>query len=554
MYDSNVKYIAISYRWGELNEQLVETPDYTAFVTSFDVCHLEHLCLYISYDPDLCNMNYLWIDAISIDQQNQTRKTETILKMNQIYQNASYILAVPDLHREYLWKNTTNREIMKLIIYKYSAAVYNEIINISHLSSADSTQQQQQLISNDKYSFVQKLKNMINEVEKLNIKDQELKMNMEEIELKMKELKMEMEENELKDVYQFLAYLIEDWSNRAWVISEYHIAKEKYKKHGTPLKYWFITLFIFQQPFFSYYFNDDVQHQESTTNNENKKKDNKTLTYEEVIHPETFHQFVKSRFIQQSYLEMILNSKATRNEDRFNAILPLWNKYHHLIKNVSEWNITSMVSVRLKLYEIINDGDLWEKAALLYACTIDSTEIIILPSFASQHDAEKLKIIEKYNYNSIAYKEFEVGLLDHIRECINEEKVVQIKQLIDEYKTNSKPIWAENLTSIQFKQHQCCLSVKSNSYFVKNESSHESIYYRNKLSLDEDDAIQYAFIPFFNFTSLLGYMDEPLIYECSSSTYLVGNRDKNKWMLINDNTDKYISDHFCSDDYTFNIY
>ncbi|CAO3638433.1 unnamed protein product [Cunninghamella blakesleeana] len=41
MYDSDLKYIAISYRWGELNEQLVKTPGYTAHITSFDLFELK---------------------------------------------------------------------------------------------------------------------------------------------------------------------------------------------------------------------------------------------------------------------------------------------------------------------------------------------------------------------------------------------------------------------------------------------------------------------------------------------------------------------------------
>ncbi|CAO3637391.1 unnamed protein product [Cunninghamella blakesleeana] len=67
---------------------------------------------------------------------------------------------------------------------------------------------------------------------------------------------------------------------------------------------------------------NDRQRQ-CTLDNKNSDKYNKILTYKDVDDPKTFNQFVKLRFMQQSHLEMILNSNATRKEDRFNAILPL---------------------------------------------------------------------------------------------------------------------------------------------------------------------------------------------------------------------------------------
>ncbi|CAO3638498.1 unnamed protein product [Cunninghamella blakesleeana] len=141
-----------------------------------------------------------------------------------------------------------------------------------------------------------------------------------------------------------------------------------------------------------------------------------------------------------------------------------------------------MTSVRLKLYEILNDGDLWDKARLLKACS-GGYGRHILPSFASQYNVYGLTIAEKHDYNNAAYKKFEKRLLDNIR-YKDEEKAAQIKQLINEYKTNSKAIWSENLASIQFEQQQRYLSVKSNSYFIK------------KYKLDDDSEIHCVFLPF----------------------------------------------------------
>ncbi|CAO3637480.1 unnamed protein product [Cunninghamella blakesleeana] len=85
VYDPELRYIVISYPWGELSEQQEETIDYTAHVISFDLEDLKSLCYNIGNDPDLKEIDYLWVDAISVDQHNHARKKETILKMNQIY-------------------------------------------------------------------------------------------------------------------------------------------------------------------------------------------------------------------------------------------------------------------------------------------------------------------------------------------------------------------------------------------------------------------------------------------------------------------------------------
>ncbi|CAO3637170.1 unnamed protein product [Cunninghamella blakesleeana] len=546
MYDPDLEYIAISYRWGELNEQLVVTPDYTAHITSFKLNDLVHLCAHINNEPDLKQIPYLWLDAISVDQQNKERKKETILKMNQIYKNATYILAVPDLHMEYLMKNTANKEKLELIDrYKYS--IYVELFNIKHSSTISITEDMNSSVidsdisqptKNNYYSFILN-RNMINKVE-------ERKLEKNENELKQ-------ERDELKKLYQFLAYLIDDWSNRAWVISEYHIAKEKYKKYKTPLKYWFISLNIYNSPFFSYYFVDDDQ--KCVINNENNNNNNNSkLIYTDVAGYRSFHRFLNRIFMQRSHLDMILNSNATRNEDRFNAILPSWIEYKHFIKNkdtVSKWDITNMTSVRLKVYEMMNHSDLWEKAKLLNACSIKrKIKPIILPSFASFFNMEKLIIIEKYNHNDVTYKAFEMMVLKRLRRNINREKVVQIKKLIHECKTNSKPIWTENLISILFKRQNCCLFVKSKTHFIKVIDEDDKGYWRSFLFLDNHDEIHDVFIPFFTFTM----PNIPYIYVLGSQIHLVGNIDKNRWVLANGNPFCYKSEHFCSDSYSFNIF
>ncbi|CAO3637974.1 unnamed protein product [Cunninghamella blakesleeana] len=470
--------MTISYRWGEISQQLLETPDYIAHITSFDSRFLKRFCYYIKRESDLKEIQYMWIDPISVDQQDHSRKKETILKMTDIYENVSYILAIPDLHIVYLKKNTANKEMIDLA-NSYGKKIYDQIYNYEQHVQDEEQEKNELPVQNEiheyRYSYHSSLKKIKRTIDKNEEIERIVEIKLNEKEKRNKEVK---KEEELKKAYKFLAYLIDDWSNRAWVISEYHIAKEKYMKHGTPLKYIFISI--------------------------------------------TFNRFVKSRFTQRSHLEMILDSNATRNEDRFNAILPSWDKYKHIIKNkntVSEWNVTDMTSVRLKLYEIM---DLWDKATLLYACS-KSLDQHILPSFTSRTDVVELREIEKNNYNNIAYEGFTTFTSKISYPALTQYEFNRISQLINEYHSNSKVIWIENLTSIQLNQHHCYLSVKSNSYFIMNIKRNDC-YTRNKLSLDESDDIYCAFIPFFICT-LPDYTDRPDVYR-HKNVFLMGNWEK----------------------------
>ncbi|CAO3637838.1 unnamed protein product [Cunninghamella blakesleeana] len=449
MYERNLEYIAISYRWGELNEQLLKTPDYTAQITSFRLFHLIQLCKYIKNEPDLKEIPYLWVDAISVDQKHHARKKETILKMNQVYKRATYILAIPDLHRYYLMKNTANKNIMDLIS-KYKNVIYDSLSIINnhyHSSSSSSSITTTSIITNEN-------ENKIKEKEEINYE-------------------------ELMKVYQFLAYLIEDWSNRAWVISEYHIAKKKQKVDGKPLKYMFISLLSAidasdNKRFFSYFFKDEDDNDQQVRQEQEKLfKKNNELKYIDVDDHASFIQFLKTRLTQRSHLDMILNSSATRNEDRFNAILPSWDRYHYLIKNrntISEWSISDMTSVRLKLYDFIDDNNnidgLWDKATLLYACLQTNLHAVILPSFASYYDVKFLKLIEKDNLKE-AQRKYKKSLLSFIK---YKNDKYNVEKSIYNYRTRSKVIYTENITSIRLNdphhQQRHSLSVKSNIYFI----------------------------------------------------------------------------------------
>jgi hypothetical protein len=99
-----------------------------------------------------------------------------------------------------------------------------------------------------------------------------------------------------------------------------------------------------------------------------------------------YQQFRKTMLLQlnqQSFLEMMLKSRATRNEDRFHAIFPL-SKYKMIIKSkdvVTNWNIHSLMEVKLKLFEVMDTKD---KLNLLFLSTTTSHGIILaLPTFTT---------------------------------------------------------------------------------------------------------------------------------------------------------------------------
>lgn len=90
--------------------------------------------------------------------------------------------------------------------------------------------------------------------------------------------------------------------------------------------------------FFSYSFNEDDEDGIQVTNVNSSKmnynnSNNRKIVYIDVDNYKKFIQYVNERLIKRLLLDMILNSKTTRNEDRFNAILLIWNKYKHKINN-----------------------------------------------------------------------------------------------------------------------------------------------------------------------------------------------------------------------------
>ncbi|CAO3653753.1 unnamed protein product [Cunninghamella echinulata] len=529
IYDNDLKYISISYRWGEYNEQLVRTPDYTAHITSFNIFHLSCLCSHIQMDPDLKEIRYLWIDAISVDQQNHEKKKETILKMTEIYKKATYILAVPDLHFSYLEVNPSNVDALRMVI-RHKEIIHRNILNYNNVNKPTNKNGiiiKKNAIKRKGQEFLKYIVNYFHQPQSTNTDD------------------------EMKAAYKFLTFLVNDWSDRAWVVSEYQIAKEKCEKHGTPLKYIFLSLLLPESdlPFLSFSFG----HEQFTNLSIHIETD---PGY--VDSNEKFINFIRTRFTQRQHLDMILNSKATKNEDRFHAILPSWTKLNHVIKNkdtISSWNITDMISVRLKLYELMDD--LWDKARLLNACTMSISNLPILPSYASKYNEVHLTIYEKEG--DIGYEFYLDELENHSNKMFG--NVDYIQQILDnnenDNNNNKKDVsslYTENLTDIQLNLQHHCLILKVKKVFrIKSEQDMFNHEYLATYSLKYDDSFGLFWVPFFTFTPPK-FMDvAPL---CGNGIVLVGNANQNKWVLSTRSQLREPDINFIpvTGDFTFNIY
>ncbi|ORZ07371.1 hypothetical protein BCR42DRAFT_152725 [Absidia repens] len=283
-----LSFVALSYRWGEVQEQLIDTRlGYVASVTSFALMDFYKLCSLMMEEPDLKSIKYVWVDAICVDQTNYERRKATIHQISNIYEHATYILAVPDLHKQHLINvSKANFNIINKLL-KYDRYLYYLIHgNIDKLVQLDKTFLDEIEVPNDQVlrQLVTKYSLRFMDAHNTNLtRDPTF-----EAELAVEELynisrtslyttfkglfcrsnRLDLKETwksraiwyGKKDKYgflilpwksyvvkrsrdvaqamEFLNDLIKDWSSRVWVISEYHIAKKK-----NNLKYCFMALF-----------------------------------------------------------------------------------------------------------------------------------------------------------------------------------------------------------------------------------------------------------------------------------------------------------------------
>jgi hypothetical protein len=75
-------------------------------------------------EVDLKNVNYDWVDAICVDQTNYERRKATIYQMSNIYECATWVLAVPDLHATFLKTTSTIHQSVIMGSSKYQTELY----------------------------------------------------------------------------------------------------------------------------------------------------------------------------------------------------------------------------------------------------------------------------------------------------------------------------------------------------------------------------------------------------------------------------------------------
>ncbi|ORY99641.1 hypothetical protein BCR42DRAFT_457481 [Absidia repens] len=493
--EEDLKFVALSYRLGELHETLIDTGiGYTASITSFHLNDFYQLCFMMTSESELKHIKYVWVDAICVDQRPTKRKA-TIYQMNNIYDRAAYILAVPDLHLAYLRGISIKNDDAIEGSTKYSNDIYHLIhqnrdqivkaeegfLNDAQVPKEPPELRQLLLEFTDHfaYSFMyherhQKLycpvqaldhicettqahrhhwqtwtKRHSNRVFGLHschdpicpielVRSYNLHSGTEKDEWQVSasqwKSKVIHRSTAIRQSMEFLTDLVKDWSSRVWVVSEYNIAKKK-----NNLKYWFIQLasthddnIVFrclneEFTFFKFDLDDDtfpdLTMMQYYKENQHQSRIDRLRSTNPVY--KRFHYTLIRHLNQQTFLEMLLRSKASRNEDRFYSILPL-SKYADKITEVSRWGIHSMLSVKLKLYDIMNIED--KLILLLWSSNKDAIIHGILPTFATStlpldfNGRQLLHLAYKGYFNFDLYNPFSIMLHHHYQQTHDQRK------------------------------------------------------------------------------------------------------------------------------------
>ncbi|CAO3588421.1 unnamed protein product [Absidia cylindrospora] len=451
--DGETPYVALSYRWGELDEQMVAaTEDYHARIVSFQLDDFFKLCQAIQQEPSLKHIEYVWVDALCVDQENIEKRKATIYHMNEIYTYATHIVAVPDLHASHLSTCTTaNRDVMDLI-KKYRRYLYYLLDNSADAEQClqemdhawmdslgiptldlyrrdfmnDHTMARQQNNSSpsddNQPCFIQQMMTLMfhrfseDKVDH----DQQLSCRlMVEFQRLEWQRQLEQRKNEITQSIKFLQSVMEDWSNRAWVISEYHLSRQR---HGD-IKFWFNQLTspeLHGYRFFSYSFDRRNRNSQSIYETILRGREGHSKTqdddYDSLVQHQhrpyksqmvalknQFHDGMRRQLNSRTALEMILQSKASRCEDRLHSILPLVPRYKHLIKDkqsVSSLGVSDLLSVRLQLLRWLDTKDQLNLLFCAHHPTTAAKVVPLLPTFATNLKTIKpglLKLLSQHH-------------------------------------------------------------------------------------------------------------------------------------------------------------
>ncbi|ORZ07342.1 hypothetical protein BCR42DRAFT_456011 [Absidia repens] len=430
------RFVALSYRWGEIQEQVLDTGlGYLASITSFALEDFCMLCKMMMREPDFRFIKYVWVDAICVDQINYERRKATIHQMSNIYEKAAYILAVPDLHKKHLLNvSTENEKLAQLFgVSQFRKYIYYLIqgnteqlahlddkfldeFNVpkhrtlrqllakhtAYLSHGLTTDQGTAFFLNDPEDTLEFIcqtyeASLPNRHKDLDLvkgqtqkdacgKNDPLDDVLDQGKVtrilksgyyrsnKVWTHELIRRGNTIRQAMKFLEDLIRDWSTRVWVISEYNIAKKK-----NNLKYWFIQLsnpHITKLSFFKFDFTDPAF---SSDVKNGSFDDPISLHHNPNPVDLSFHSMIIKQLSTQTFLEMMLKSKASRNQDRFYAVLPQ-SKYKDKVSQVGHWEINTLLSVKLKLFEIMDTKDKWN---LFFLSGYSLNTVKVLPTFVT---------------------------------------------------------------------------------------------------------------------------------------------------------------------------
>ncbi|CAO3593677.1 unnamed protein product [Absidia cylindrospora] len=589
--EDDLKYIALSYRWGELEETLVDTElGYIASITSFKMDDFIGLCKIIKLESDLKDMDYLWVDAICVDQTNYERRKATIHQMSAIYEHASYILAVPDLHLQHLKDiNTRNAEIIKKASNQ-SMYIYNLIHGNKEQLTADDeafmdkeevpVEARQWLIQHTDYftqgfmeyrlhclgydceqaldhiyqvsqasrrdpkiyiqkqpshSYTNGVSNNNNSLaapkdchcEETDCPLQGSQLSYSErkkFAVKDRQWKQEIirRSNVIRQSMEFLQSLIVDWSSRVWVISEYNIAKKK-----NNLKYWFIqvsserSFMLFEHlndfKFFKFDFYNDMDPSRLVSVSHFSGLSARGIPImSDAIYPK-FHQSMATQLKKRTFLEMLLKSKASKCEDRFYAVLPL-SKYKDKFISQSlvdkSCQVTSMTSVKLKLFEWMDTKDKLNLLFLTASNMPSSLHGHMLPTFATTN----LNWEPNFEIENVSSRFDSAGAFNFDLRHPSTTLVLHRHQTTTE---------DNDVGRLDGKSNLYFLNLKPKEYFLFPRSHVDINIKNNRLSrslhLDGPDDI----LDLVKISSVTA--GTAILFDFS--IYLLGNFEKNKWIL-----------------------
>ncbi|ORZ06468.1 hypothetical protein BCR42DRAFT_443215 [Absidia repens] len=414
-----LNFVALSYRWGEVQETVIDTHlGYLATITSFHLDDFFMLCDMMIRESNLQHIKYVWVDAICVDQDNYERRKATIHQMSNIYNKATYILAVPDLHMRHLLNVSMENEKIIQNSQNFNEYIYHLIQgNADQLHRLDNTflddidvpsdPELRQLLTKytvyfaDGFTKPQKhyrfydpeeVLEHLYEVNQTSLTrsqsllrqddddddDDDHKRNQTQIGGGNKPLKDLHHCNKMACPLDFhdeqppqwrtdMVMPKKPWTHR--IVKRNNAIRQK-----NNLKYWFLQLSDSSfSSFFTFDFTDpafasDIPSAIYISPDEDYDRN--------PIHLQ-FHRLIIDRLTGLTFFEMMLQSRAM---DRFYAILPQ-SKYKSNITQVAHWEINALLSVKLRLYEIMDTVDKWH--LLFLSGDFLSVPSDALPTFAT---------------------------------------------------------------------------------------------------------------------------------------------------------------------------